>query len=132
MALILSPSVWANLSDPVKWEYLHWSATCYPVQPTSDDVTKTFLQLWQFAENHSCIVCRHHMSTFLRKNPPRLASRVQYACWTWVFHNAVNLRLGKPIFSSLDFVARYYPTSPVGQNVMNAIKKLQTSVSIEF
>ena len=40
-----------------------------------------------------CPKCRNHMIEYIRQNPPERAENAFF--WTWKFHDAVNIRLGK-------------------------------------
>ena len=52
-----------------------------------------------------CKICRNHAIEYIRDNPPELTANPFY--WSWQFHNAVNLRKGKPLMSYEDAADRY-------------------------
>lgn len=51
--------------------------------------------------------CIAHYATYLTEHPPALDSFDAYRRWTWELHNAVNMRLGKPVVSYEDAAARW-------------------------
>lgn len=49
--------------------------------------------MWTLSELYPCEICRSHISDYLVENPPEMS---EY--WMCDFHNAVNIRLDKPVF----------------------------------
>lgn len=49
--------------------------------------------MWSLSELYPCEICRSHISEYLAEHPPEMS---EY--WMCDFHNAVNVRLGKPVF----------------------------------
>lgn len=52
-----------------------------------------------FAARIPCATCRAHWLELLASTPPALSSNNDYAEWTIAVHNAVNSKLGKPVFN---------------------------------
>lgn len=52
-----------------------------------------------------CPTCRLHMQRYLIAHPPELSENMFF--WAWDFHNNVNVRLGKPVFSYPNALAQY-------------------------
>lgn len=67
----------------------------------NDDQSKTtfinFLNLLR--EHYPCAKCRKHMNDYIQANPVHAHWHHDkgFFKWSWVFHNAVNQRLGKPL-----------------------------------
>lgn len=91
---------------PLGWMTLHSVATCYPESPTSAE--RNLLNTWldMFRDTITCPHCREHFTSMLANYraafPNMLASRQEFAMFTFRAHNAVNRRLKKPLFSTLD------------------------------
>lgn len=51
--------------------------------------------IWRYAENFNCPKCKKHLLRYLERVPPSL---MHPFVWTWMLHNEVNQRLGKPFF----------------------------------
>lgn len=68
-----------------------------------------------YIEEFPCINCRTHLATYLQMNPISLfesatdnsGKEIGYAKWTWMLHNDVNRRLGKP-FMDWDTYAKIW------------------------
>jgi hypothetical protein len=54
-----------------------------------------------FASRAPCRDCRRHWRELVAKMPPDLTSASAYHRWTVDAHNAVNLRLGKPVWAGM-------------------------------
>jgi len=52
--------------------------------------------MWSLSELYPCEICRAHISEYLEEHPPEMSE-----FWMCTFHNAVNARLGKPIFDCI-------------------------------
>jgi hypothetical protein len=90
---------------PLGWMTLHSVATCYPESPTQSE--KDLMASWldMFRDTITCPYCRDHFTTTLvayrTSFPSMLNSRQDFALFTFRVHNAVNRRLRKPLFASL-------------------------------
>jgi hypothetical protein len=85
---------------------LHSVAMCYPEQPTQAerDLVRSWLDM--FRDTITCPSCREHFTTMLAAYRTvyhsMLNSRQDFAMFTFRAHNAVNRRLRKPIYATLD------------------------------
>lgn len=91
---------------PLGWMTLHSVATIYPTQPTrvEQDLMNTWLDM--FRDTITCPSCREHftsmLATYRQTFPNMLASRQNFAMFTFRAHNAVNRRLNKPVYMDLE------------------------------
>lgn len=91
---------------PLGWMTLHSVALAYSDSPTASE--KTLMTTWidMFRDTITCPSCRGHFSETLEKYrkifPGMLDSRQNFAMFTFRVHNAVNRRLKKPVYASLD------------------------------
>jgi hypothetical protein len=95
-------SVWG----PLGWLTLHSVATSYPETPT--EAERRLMESWldMFRDTITCAYCRGHFAELLAKYrslfPNMLYSRQEFVVFSFRAHNAVNARLMKPIYGSLD------------------------------
>lgn len=75
---------------PAAWRQLH-------LRPLTCDLAREDYWL-SHQMPMQCGECSREWGKLLRESPPDLSSRLAYARWTWMAHNAVNQRLGKPEF----------------------------------
>lgn len=54
-----------------------------------------------------CEECRQHATQHYWAHIPDLSTSLSYQTWAYNFHNAVNRRLGKPIFSQKEYDETY-------------------------
>jgi hypothetical protein len=92
----------------VTWPFLHIWSLKYPVQPNlaqqkdaSDFIEKVFLKL-------GCGDCVRHSFDYAEEFPVALNSRFELVKWFFDFHNSVNKRLKKPIFTEQEFYKTYF------------------------
>lgn len=88
------------------WSLLHAVADLYPAE-----YNETYTQAFQALLNalsvvYPCDACREHIKTYLQDHPPRFENRAHTVRWVFNFHNAVNSRLGKPIFTPEQYLRR--------------------------
>lgn len=95
-----------RLSDPRNfgpglWSAIHTEAAA----ATTPERKKSFLDfIYRQTSMLKCQACRHHATKYLSENPPEDYLDLQDSEgretglfeWTWIFHNTVNRRLGKP------------------------------------
>jgi hypothetical protein len=90
---------------PLGWMTLHSVATCYPESPTQSERDLMWSWLDMFRDTITCPSCREHFTNMLAAYrtmfPNMLASRQEFAMFTFRAHNAVNRRLRKPLFTTL-------------------------------
>ena len=91
---------------PLGWMTLHSVSTSYPEKPTSAEKQLMMSWLELFRDTITCVHCREHFTTGLanyrRRFPSMLDSRQDFAMFAFRIHNAVNARLNKPVYGSLD------------------------------
>lgn len=91
-----------HIFGPVQWYNIHTSAK----NAINDDKKKFFIDLIYFIrDNMKCSKCHNHFSNYILNNPfdPFMhltndqGDQIGLFKWSWIFHNAVNSRLHKPI-----------------------------------
>ena len=91
---------------PLGWMTLHSVATSYPEVPTPAEKQLMVTWLDLFRDTITCPSCRDHFTDMLaayrKQYPHMLNSRQNFAVATFRMHNAVNRRLQKPIYSSVE------------------------------
>lgn len=95
-----------SLWGPLGWMTLHSVATSYSESPTSEE--KQLMHTWMdmFRDTITCPSCKEHfremLEQFRRQYPGMLDSRQSFAIASFRMHNAVNRRLRKPIYNSVE------------------------------
>ena len=95
-------SIWG----PLGWMTLHSTACAYSENPTTAE--KELMSSWieLFRDSITCPSCRDHFSTLLNNYrihfPGMFNSRQDFVIFTFRAHNAVNRRIHKPIYSSVE------------------------------
>jgi len=118
-----------SISEPTKfgpgtWYFIHTMAR----DATSEDKKKLFSHFMNHVSlNLPCKNCQHHCQQYIKSNPltpywtiMEGGKDVGLFKWTWMFHNAVNQRLQKPIVPWSEVKQMYYSddgvcTSDCGQ-----------------
>jgi hypothetical protein len=91
---------------PLGWMSLHSIATSYSEFPTPSE--KQLMSSWLdlFRDTITCHYCKGHFTELLEKYrkqfPDMLDSRHAFAMFSFRAHNAVNRRLNKPIYGSVE------------------------------
>ena len=91
---------------PLGWMTLHSTAFAYSENPTASE--KQLMSSWldMFRDTITCPSCKGHFTTLLANYrvqfPNMLANRHEFIMFTFRAHNAVNKRLNKPVFSSVE------------------------------
>jgi hypothetical protein len=91
---------------PLGWMTLHSVSTLYPEQPTQAE--KTLMTTWldMFRDTITCNYCRGHftemLASYKQHFPNLLNSRHDFVIAVFRMHNAVNRRLSKPIYDTVD------------------------------
>jgi hypothetical protein len=101
------PKEIARMSDPKTFGPGQWQAIhIYAKHATTDETKRAFVDyIMMIANNLKCEKCRMHALDYLAKNPLKDYFNIKNAQgvdigmlkWTWIFHNSVNSRLGKPL-----------------------------------
>jgi len=95
-------SIWG----PLGWMTLHSTACAYPELPTPSE--KELMSSWLelFRASITCPSCRDHFTSLLNNYrihfPGMLNSRQDFVIFTFRAHNAVNRRIHKPLYSSVE------------------------------
>lgn len=89
------------------WAWLHTLAITYPRRPIGYDQRVVGYRIWNFVSHLPCWECRQHATQFVLSYPPDTRSTHTLQRWAWNFHNAVNLRLGKPLVSFSEYQRIY-------------------------
>jgi FAD-linked sulfhydryl oxidase len=110
------PDVWG----PLLWKLIHAYSLNYPVTPTAQDRLKARTYYYAIPRFIPCPTCAAHFQEILDRSPPITDSRAALSEWTYDAHNAVNTRIGKPIFTVEDFMRLYSPTIKENQPVPSA------------
>lgn len=91
---------------PLGWVTLHSVATSYSEVPTNSEKQLVSSWLDLFAETITCSHCKEHftemLATYRVQYPNYLDSRHNLAMFSFRAHNAVNRRLSKPVYSSVE------------------------------
>lgn len=89
----MDPELWG----PHVWAAIHLIALGSPEKFDSASASgyKVFIQNLPYVI--PCNTCREHFLEYLTKSPPAFTGRAEFFEWTVKFHNAVNVRLGKPV-----------------------------------
>jgi len=95
-----------SICGPLGWMTLHSTACAYPELPTPSE--KELMSSWLelFRASITCPSCRDHFTTLLNNYrihfPGMLNSRQDFVIFTFRAHNAVNRRIHKPLYSSVE------------------------------
>ena len=95
-------AIWGLLG----WMALHSTAFAYPETPTESEraLMRTWLDMFQ--DTITCPSCNGHftemLASYRSQFPNMLQSRHEFIMFTFRAHNAVNKRLNKPVYSSVE------------------------------
>lgn len=80
------------------WYSIHLEA----YEAKSEEEKRAFARsMKRFCEKYPCAKCRRHASEYIAKHPIEKYWNTNKGIfkWSWIFHNDVNERLGKPLVS---------------------------------
>ena len=102
-----TPKIWG----PSRWRIFHNSTKNYPDNPTKADMARVDNYFNRIFETK--IPCGSCKASYIRfksilQVKYYLQSRKQLMFWGFLFHNLVNEKLGKPMFTYDQFVQLYY------------------------
>ncbi|KAF9974653.1 hypothetical protein BGZ73_001876 [Actinomortierella ambigua] len=80
------------------WTFLHTMAAYYPEKPNEFEQTTMKSLLSSFSHFYPCGHCAEHLRDEMKKDPPKVGSRMELAWWMCGMHNKVNVMLGKDEF----------------------------------
>ena len=90
---------------PLGWMTLHSTAFAYSENPSPSERDLMYAWLDMFRDTITCPSCQGHfrtmLATYRAQFPNMLASRHEFIMFTFRAHNAVNKRLNKPVYSSV-------------------------------
>ena len=109
------PAVWG----PSFWKSMHYMAAAFPVAPTDAEREAYFAWFASLRHVLPCPGCRVGYGAITSQGPLKLTRRVvrdrmTLFAWTVGVHNAVNLKLGKPIVDDPLFWYRRYDRNRAG------------------
>ena len=91
---------------PLGWMTLHSTAFAYPEAPSQSERNLMTTWLDMFRDTITCPTCKGHFTTLLTNYqtqfPNFMGSRHEFVIFTFRAHNAVNRRLKKPIYASVE------------------------------
>ncbi|KAI0517724.1 FAD dependent sulfhydryl oxidase [Xylaria bambusicola] len=89
------------------WTLLHTIAANYPKSPSYREQSdlKTFMGV--FSRLYPCWVCAEDFQRYMEKEQIRVDSRNAFGTWLCEAHNAVNTKLGKPVFDCSKWEERW-------------------------
>jgi hypothetical protein len=91
---------------PLGWMTLHSVASCYPESPSQAERNLMSSWLDMFRDTITCPHCRDHFTSMLAiyraMFPNMLQSRQEFCLFTFRAHNAVNRRLNKPMYATVE------------------------------
>lgn len=98
----------------ITWELLHKHASYYSDSPTPDESKRKLAFFKSLFDDIPCHVCREETLSYLRGHPLELAMKNGCTLSKWVldFHNHVNVRLAKPIWS-MEAMAKHFKLTRV-------------------
>ena len=92
---------------PRAWHWLHNMAITYSDNPTLADKQMAYRRIYKFIEGLPCEECRRHSMQYISAVPPDYTDSHTLQIWVWTFHNSVNKRLGRPIFTLEEYKHMY-------------------------
>ncbi len=90
---------------PISWDLMLLTAMNFPEKPSEEQQEWMRLYLINFIKVLPCPQCAMHGYEYITKNPPDVSSRDNLIRWNVDFHNVVNQRLKKPVFTVEEAVA---------------------------
>ena len=108
-------SVWG----PCLWTYLHVITIA---SPKSFDVkiNEYYRRIFgSIADSIPCITCQLHFKEILQNTTWQFRSRLEFVVWLYDIHNQVNMKLGKPKYSYIEFLYENLPSSYYPEFVRN-------------
>ena len=89
------PNVWGSHA----WSLLHCVVMTYPVRPSVQKQQEMSEFIISFGNVLPCKLCRKNFKAYIVQTPIDVASRSRLRDWVIDLHNAINVRLGKPVLS---------------------------------
>ncbi len=95
------------------WWYIHSKAK----EATTEELIDEFIDIMNyFAKKFPCQTCRKHIIEYIKTHQPQelrnltneQGERIGMFKWSWLFHNAVNTRIGKPYVDWETAIGMFY------------------------
>jgi hypothetical protein len=89
---------------PAVWTHLHTVSLAYPDEPSREHRMRAYSLLIVTSETLPCMTCASHMRMHMWEHEmrshssPHLDSRERFVSWVFHLHDAVNARIGKPLY----------------------------------
>ncbi len=82
-----------NLSviGPSTWEKIH-NLAINTVDKKSEEIFIKYIE--NISNNFPCDICKKHINKYIKEHPFP-CEYLKYFKWSWIFHNTVNIRIGK-------------------------------------
>ncbi len=91
--------IYPNVWGPSQWLTLHTMALTYPESPTAERQQQMRDYLNGMAANLPCPGCSAHCTQYFTQHPPKVGSAQELSEYLIDFHNEVNTRLGKQVYT---------------------------------
>lgn len=89
------------------WLSMHHVAMGYSCNPTPHEINSMYNYLYSIPGILPCKECKSHASQYIQQHHPNLRNSCTVQAWVFDFHNSVNNRLGKPIFTKAQYQRKY-------------------------
>ena len=89
------------------WTLLHTIAANYPKSPSYREQSDLRTFMGVFSRLYPCWVCAEDFQRYMEKEQIRVDSRNEFGTWLCEAHNAVNTKLGKPVFDCSKWEERW-------------------------
>ncbi|VDL73231.1 unnamed protein product [Nippostrongylus brasiliensis] len=80
------------------WDLLHTMTVYYPETPSEEHKKAASSFMDSLSKTYPCDFCAKDLRENLKKDPPKVATRKEFALWMCQLHNKVNKKTGKPEF----------------------------------
>jgi len=77
------------------WRSCHWIVEMYPEKPSLTEQKKYSHFFMSLSHVLPCASCQIDFQQELKRNPPKLTSRLSLRRWLWEVHNNINARIKK-------------------------------------
>ena len=84
------------------WNFLHFIVLGFPNDPSSEESNYWFDFIINLSKIYPCQKCQIHFEKYVNNNPPFFENNTQAVNYFRDFHNSVNYRLNKPIYTFKD------------------------------
>lgn len=92
---------------PKLWEVMHTFSFSYPSSPSNIEKTAAHNFYTSLGVLIPCKNCSQHCLQYVKHYPPKINSRDELVMWVFDFHNEVNKRLNKRIYTFEELQEKY-------------------------